>query len=163
MGDRAARVARELGLKFLLCASGQEWRRPELARAAAAPFIVPLNFPAVPKMPEADDWSAISLDQLRAWDWAPENPAVLRQQGLEIALTTHGLADRSTFRQNLQLALDRGLSENDALAALTTIPARLCGVEIQLGTIEAGKIANLTVVEGGSYFDLEARVRNSFG
>ena len=31
----------------------------------------------------------------------------------------------------------------DALAALTTVPAKLCGVEKQLGTIEAGKIANL--------------------
>src|SRR5205823_551311 len=35
----------------------------------------------------------------------------------------------------------------------------LCGVESQLGTIEVGKLANLTVVEGGSYFDSEAKVR----
>ncbi len=159
MVDRAARVARELGLKFYLCASGQEWRRPELVKSAAAPFIVPVNFPAVPKMPEEDDWASVSLDQFRAWDWAPENPALLRQQGVEIALTTHGLADRKSFRKNLQLALDRGLSENDALAALTTTPARLCGVEVQLGTIESGKIANLTVVEGSNYFDPEAKVR----
>ncbi len=159
MVDRAARVARELGLKFFLCSSGQEWRRPELAKSSNAAFIVPVNFPTVPKMPEEDDWASVSLDQLRAWDWAPENPALLRRQGLDIALTTHGLADRKNFRKNLQLALDRGLSESDAVAALTTIPARLCGVETQLGTIEKGKFANLTVVEGGSYFDPEAKVR----
>ena len=159
MVDRASRVAREVGVKFSIVSSGQEWRRPELAKAAAVPFIVPLNFPAAPKMPEDDDWLSVSLDQLRAWDWAPENAALLRAQGLDIALTTHSLADKKVFRKNLSLALDRGLAENDALAALTTVPAQLCGVDVQLGTIEAGKIANLTVVEGASYFDADAKVR----
>src|SRR6185369_3999063 len=60
------------------------------------------------------------------------------QQKLEIALTTYGLSDKKSFRKNLKLALDRGLSEDDALAALTTVPANLCGVEKQLGTIEKG-------------------------
>jgi imidazolonepropionase-like amidohydrolase len=159
MVDRAARVARELGLDFILAASGQEWRRPDLAAGARAPFIVPLNFPAVSKLPTDDDWEQLSLDQLRAWDWAPENAALLRRQGLEIALTTHGLADRKSFRKNLRAALDRGLTEADALAALTTIPARLCGLDRQLGTIAPGKIANLTVVDGAGYFDPDAKVR----
>src|SRR2546430_6391045 len=105
------------------------------------------------------DWEQVSLDQLRAWDWAPENAAWLRQQGREIALTTYGLSDKKNFRKNLRLALDRGLTENDALAALTTIPARLCGVAGRLGTIEVGKVANLTVVQGGGYFGPENKVR----
>jgi imidazolonepropionase-like amidohydrolase len=159
MADRAARVGRELGLDFCLVSCGQEWRRPDLAKATAASFIVPLDFPALPKLPEEDDWDQVTLDQLRAWDWAPENAALLRRQGLEIALTTYGLEDKSKFRPNLRLALDRGLPETEALAALTTVPARLCGVESQLGTIEPGKLANLAVVEGASYFDPEAKVR----
>ena len=158
MVDRSAQVARELNLDFIVVSCGQEWRRPDLAKATGAQFIVPLNFPTLPDMPGEDDWDQVSLDQLRAWDWAPENPALLRQQGLEIALTTYGLSDKKKFRQNLQLALDRGLSETDALAALTTVPAKLCGTENQLGTIETGKLANLTVVDG-SYFDPKAKVR----
>ncbi|MBI3874836.1 MAG: hypothetical protein HY300_02500 [Verrucomicrobia bacterium] len=86
MQDRAARVAAELGLKFHLVASGQEWRRPDMMQVITASFIVPLNFPAAPKMPEEDDWQSVSLDQLRAWDWAPENASLLRSQGHEIAL-----------------------------------------------------------------------------
>src|SRR2546427_6517099 len=86
-------------------------------------------------------------------------PIFLRQQGLEIALTTYGLSDKKKFRQNLRLALDRGLAENDAVAALTTVPAKLCGVEKQLGTIEVGKLAYLTVVEGTNYFNADAKVR----
>ena len=158
MVDRAARIAQELKLDFCLVSSGEEWRRPELAKAANAPFIVRLDFPEVSKMPEEDDWNDISLDQLRAWDWAPENPALLRRQNLEIALTTDGLSDKKNFRKNLKSALERGLSEEDALAALTTIPAKICGVEKWLGTIEAGKLANLTIVSG-NYFQPEAKVR----
>ncbi len=159
MCDRAGQLARELGLNFALCASGHEWRRPDLMKAVNAPFIVPLNLPSAPKLPDEDDWLDVSLDQLRHWDWAAENAAMLRQQGLEVALTTHALGDRKAFRKNLRLAMDRGLSERDALAALTTIPAKLCGVVDRLGTIEKGKIANLTVVEGTGYFDAEAKVR----
>src|SRR5207237_8736270 len=121
--------------------------------------LVPVNFPMLPKLPNEADWDQIKLDQLRAWDWAAENPAILIKQGLQIALTTYGLGDPKQFRPNLRLAVDRGLSESDALAALTTVPAKLCGVESQLGTIEMVKLANLTVVEGGSYFDSEAKVR----
>ena len=159
MGDRAALLAREIGLNFAVVASGHEWRRPDLMKAVNAPFIVPLNLPSAPKLPDEDDWLDVSLDQLRQWDWAAENAALLRAHGLEVALTTHALSDRKVFRKNLRLALDRGLSEADALAALTTIPARLCGVADQLGTVEKGKIANLTVVEGAGYFDAEAKVR----
>ena len=159
MVDRAALVARELGLDFCLVSCGQEWRRPDLAKTTGATFICPLNFPTLPKLPNETDWDQISLDQLRSWDWAPENPALLRQQGLEIALTTYGLSDKKKFRQNLRTALDRGLSETDALAALTTAPAKLCGVEDRLGAIEAGKLAYLTVVDHDSYFNEEAKVR----
>jgi imidazolonepropionase-like amidohydrolase len=159
MVDRAARVAAELKLDFVMVSSGQEWRRHDLLKATGATFIVPVNFPTLPKLPTEDDWQQISLDQLRAWDWAAENPAVLRQQGRELALTTYGLTDKKSFRKNLRLALDRGLSEDDALAALTVVPAKLCGVERLLGTIEAGKLANLTVVDGKGYFDPEAKVR----
>jgi imidazolonepropionase-like amidohydrolase len=159
MVDRAAHVAQELKLDFAIVSCGQEWRRPDLAKETGATFIVPVNFPTLPKLPSEDDWEQITLDQLRAWDWAAENPALLRQQNLAIALTTYSLADKKAFRKNVKAALDRGLSETDALAALTTIPAQLCGVEKQLGTIEPGKIANLTIVDGGGYFDLESRVR----
>ena len=128
------------------------------ARALPMRFIVPVNFPSLPKLPGDDDWVQVKLDNLRAWDWAAENPALLRQQGLDIALTTHGLSDKKVFRKNLRLALDRGLSENDALAALTTVPAKFCGVENILGTIEPGKLANLVVVDG-NYFEPESKVR----
>jgi imidazolonepropionase-like amidohydrolase len=159
MVDRAKRIAGEMNLDFCIVSSGQEWRRPDLAKSAAVPFIVPLNFPKLPKMPDEDDWDQVTLDEMRAWDWAPENPAVLQNQGLPVALTTYGLEDKKDFRPNLLLARDRGLAESNALAALTTVPAKLCGMENLLGAIEAGRIANLTVVDGAGYFDKESKVQ----
>lgn len=158
MVDRATKIAEEMKLNFAVVSCGEEWRRPKLAKATKAPFIVRLDFPEISKMPTEDDWADITLDQLRAWDWAPENPALLRQQGLEIALTTDGISDKKNFRKNLKGAIERGFSEEDALAALTTVPAKICGVEKWLGTIERGKLANLTVVDG-DYFEPESRVR----
>jgi imidazolonepropionase-like amidohydrolase len=159
MVDRAARLAAEFHLEFQIVSSGEEWRRPDLARIPGGAFIVPVNFPEVPDLPGEEDWDQVSLDQLRAWDWAPENAAVLRRQGAEVAFTTYGLGEKKHFRTNLRRTLERGFSETDAVAALTTVPARLCGVGDRLGTLEPGKIANLTVVQGDSYFEPEAKVR----
>ena len=38
------------------------------------------------------------------------------------------------------------------------MPARLCGVEKLMGTIERGKLADLTVVKGESYFNPDSKI-----
>ncbi|HVK59041.1 MAG TPA: amidohydrolase family protein, partial [Candidatus Kapabacteria bacterium] len=159
MVNRAAYIAKELGLKFHILATGQEWRRPDLLNEVDATFIVPLQFPEPPKLPEESDWEDVSLDNLRAWDWAPENAALLRREKRQVALTLYGMAERKHFRRNLRWAMDRGLSEADALAGLTIVPASLCGAEGDMGTIEKGKVANFTIV-AGSYFNPSDKVRD---
>ncbi|MDP6754389.1 MAG: amidohydrolase family protein [Verrucomicrobiota bacterium] len=158
MVDKAVRLGGEFGVQPVIVATGNEWRRPDLVKATGARFIVPVNFTKAPNMPSDADWEQVDLDQLRAWDWAPENPALLHQSGLEIALTTHGLKDKKSFRKNVAKVIERGLAKRDALAALTTAPAKLAGIEDQLGTVEPGKLANLVVVEG-DYFDPEAKLK----
>jgi len=158
MVDKSARLAGEFGIQPVIVATGHEWRRPDLVKPTASRFIVPINFPKAPKMPSDSDWDRVSLDQLRAWDWASENPVLLRKSGLEIAFTAHGLKDKKSFRENLAKVIERGLTKRDALAALTTTPAKLTGVADQLGTVETGKLANLVVVEG-DYFDPKAKLK----
>src|SRR6185295_3813567 len=41
-----------------------------------------------------------------------------------------------------------GLSHDDAIKALTLNAAKILGVDSQVGSIEAGKVANLVVVKG---------------
>jgi hypothetical protein len=45
MVDRATQLSGELALQPILLATGQEWRRPEFARAAGAPFMCRWIFP----------------------------------------------------------------------------------------------------------------------
>ena len=157
MTHRAGVIAREMNIEPILVACGQEWRRPDLAIAATSKYIVPVDFPSIPKMPKEDDWDQVALDQFRAWDWAPENPILLRRGKIQVALTTHGLANLNDFRKNLRKSIDRGMSEKDALASLTTIPAQMCGASNSLGEISPGKLANFVVVDG-NYFDPKAQV-----
>jgi imidazolonepropionase-like amidohydrolase len=153
MVDRASRLSKELGFRPIYIATGHEWRRPDLIKNIGSPFIVPVAFPAAPELPDEDDWTQVSLDQLRTWDWSPEIPALLAKDGRPIAFTLHGLADHKAFRKNIRQAIDRGLQESIALAALTTVPASLLDAARDLGTVEKGKLANLTIVDGKSYFD----------
>ena len=57
--------------------------------------------------------------------------------------------------------IENGLQSADAVRAFTIWPAQILGVENQLGSIEAGKIANLTVTRG-DLFDRNSRVAHVF-
>jgi imidazolonepropionase-like amidohydrolase len=52
------------------------------------------------------------------------------------------------LEHGLELAVDSGLSPTRALESVTRIAAEACGVSHLVGTIEAGKLADLLVVEG---------------
>lgn len=57
-------------------------------------------------------------------------------------------------------ALHRGgLSPAAALRTATLLPARLFGLDRDLGTVEPGKLADLTVVDGDPFTDFTAMVR----
>lgn len=62
---------------------------------------------------------------------------------------------------NLRRMIAAGLTEDAALAALTTNPAQLLGLSDRVGTIDNGKMANLVVTDK-SYFNEKAKVRYVF-
>ncbi len=158
---RNASLAREFGLRAHLVGSGDEYRWLDEISALGIPLIVPVDFPDVPEVPEEDedDDLAVTLDELRHWDSAPKNPKALIDAGNTVALTSHRLEDPRDILKNLYIAIDQGgLSAGEALAALTTTPARLLGIEDRAGTVEIGKMANLVLVEG-ELFAEEPRVR----
>src|SRR5439155_4965641 len=93
------------------------------------------------------------------------NAAVLYQHGIVFAFCTQGQpADKpgDKFRENLRKAIsDGGLPPEAALKALTVDAARILGVEKQLGSIAAGKVAHLTVTDG-DFQDTKTQVRYIF-
>ena len=120
--------------------------------------ILPLNFPGKPDVADPYRANQYTTDQLRHWDMAPDNPAKLQNQGFQFAFTSNGLKDKKQFRTNLISAVKRGLSEQDALAALTTTPAKRFGLASTHGKIQEGYQANLIVVDG-SYFNEDNPIR----
>jgi len=150
---RAARLAEELDLDTAwLVGNGDEYRRLDAVAALGRPLLLPLAFPEKPEVGEEDDLT-VSLQDLRHWDRAPHNPAALLGAGVPVAFTSHGLDDAKEIHPNLARALGDGLTPEQALAALTTTPAELLGIADRAGTVEAGKMANLVVVEGELFVD----------
>jgi imidazolonepropionase-like amidohydrolase len=86
--------------------------------------------------------------------------ATLQEAGIEFGFTTRE-ADAGDVRDNLRTMIEQGLSEDAALAALTTRPAAALGLDQRLGTVEEGKIANLVVTDG-NYFAEDTNVEHVF-
>jgi imidazolonepropionase-like amidohydrolase len=145
---RALKVAKEFHLNVWLLGSGHEYRQIEALAAAAATVIAPLDFPDAPEVVSPVDALDVSLLELTHWDLAPENPKRLHEANVAFALTTARLNRRADFTRNVRRAIERGLPDDAALAALTTTPARLLGVESRLGTIDRGKLGHLVVTDG---------------
>ena len=145
---QASRIASEAGVSASIVTAGDEYKRVASIAATGRTLIVPVNFPDAPDV--ADDANALEVrtEELRHWQAAPGNAAALAKAGVTFALTANGLKDVKTFRANVGKAIARGLSEDAALAAVTTTPARLLGADGKLGVIAPGAIANLTVTRG---------------
>ncbi|HRX80559.1 MAG TPA: amidohydrolase family protein, partial [Pirellulaceae bacterium] len=145
---RADEYARQFALNIAVRGSGHEYKRLDAIVATGRAIILPLEFPKPPNVASAETALNVDLEDLMHWDIAPENAARLDKAGVQIAFTSHGLKDQGTFLNAIRKAVERGLSSDSALRALTTAPAQLFGVEGKLGTIERGKIANLVVTDG---------------
>ncbi|TAK59389.1 MAG: hypothetical protein EPO24_07905, partial [Bacteroidetes bacterium] len=145
---RAQAIAKEFNLNYMVRGNGYEYRRLEAVKQTGAPIILPINFPETPAVKTSEDAIGVTLQELRHWDEAPENPKRLQEAGVQFALTTSTLKDVGSFSANVRKAVERGLSADAALAALTTTPAKLFGVEKKLGTLENGKMANFFITDG---------------
>ncbi len=144
---RAERFAREFGLRAMFRGGGREYRRAAEIAATGRPLILPLAFPAPPRVDSAEAEINAELDDLMHWRFAPENPARMERAGSRIALTTHGLESPGQFLPALRKAVSRGWPAEAALRALTTTPAELLGVARELGTLEPGKRASFVVAD----------------
>ena len=143
----ASRLVDEFGLDAMLVGSGEEYRWLDAVAATGMPVLLPLDHPDVPEVGDEDDLS-LGLDTLRHWDESPRNPGRLLDAGVQVAFTSHGHDDPKKLLTQVHQSIEAGLDSDAALAALTTTPARLFGVADRAGTVEAGKMANLVVVEG---------------
>ena len=97
-----------------------------------------------------------SFDQLGA---TLENAALLRKAGVTVALTTGGENNFRvrSLRQHAGNAVANGLPWDQALRAVTLSPAEIFGVADKMGSLQAGREANVVVWDGDP-FELSTRV-----
>jgi imidazolonepropionase-like amidohydrolase len=86
------------------------------------------------------------------------NPGKLAAAGVTIAITTdHPVVPINFLAHQAALSVKHGLDRDTALRALTINPARIVGIQDRLGSIEAGKDADL-VIWSGDPLDVLSRV-----
>jgi imidazolonepropionase-like amidohydrolase len=131
---------------------------PEIA-AAKLPVLVDLKWPEADK--DSDPEAIPSLRTLRFRDRAPSTPAALAKAGVKFAFYSGALTAPPDILKAAKKAIDAGLPPDAALRALTLTPAEIFGVADRLGSIEAGKIANLVVCDG-DLFDEKTKIKQVF-
>ena len=128
-------------------------------KKAGVPVILNVKWPA--KARESDPEEIPSLRTLQLRNKAPTTPAVLAAAGVPFAISSEGLDTPKEILKALKKSIDVGLKPADAIRALTLSAAEIYGVASRLGSIDKGKIANLTVVKG-DLFDEKSKVEMVF-
>lgn len=142
---RANKIAKEFGRQYIFKTDGDEYRRIDAMKGTGASFIIPVDFPAPYDVEDPMDARKVSYAQLKDWELAPTNPAVMEKAGIRFAITSYGLSNAKDFWTNLRTAIENGLSEKQALQSLTVIPAQMLNIADKVGTLEKGKEANFII------------------
>ena len=163
---RAVKIDKEFDIKFTIVGATEGWRA--LDALAGHPVVVSVNYPAPATvtgwsfrnaMRHATPDSAAADREARKVIEA--NAAAINKAGLKFALASGG-TPAAAFVANVRKAIAAGLPADVALQAVTIRAAELAGLGSAMGSIEAGKIANLVVTEGGNVLGDSAKVRAVF-
>jgi imidazolonepropionase-like amidohydrolase len=172
----------DLGFSLILADVKEGWPVANKIKASGARVFLSLDLPEEVKKEE--NKKSTKADSAKAKEVAkPKTAAELEKDALERrkseaianyttqasvfnkAGVSFGFSSLSAkpkdIPANLRRMIAAGLSEDAALAALTTTPAQLLGLSDRMGTVENGKMANL-VISDKSYFNEKAKVRYVF-
>ncbi|PYS94993.1 MAG: amidohydrolase, partial [Acidobacteria bacterium] len=152
--ERALDLAQEFNIKMIINGGQEADRVAARLKAMDVPVLLSLNFPRRTAAASAET-DPEPLRVLRERVEAPKTAGRLAAAGVRFAFQSGGMTAMADFLANASKAVDNGLSRDDAVRALTLRPAEILGVSNQLGSIEVGKIADLTITRG----DILARER----
>lgn len=147
--ERMVRFAEELNVDCVLYGGHEAFRAETALKQRRTPVIVNVKWPE--KAREADPAAEDSFRELETRAKAPSSPAALAAAGIPFAFTSDGLATPRDLLRGIKRAIDAGLKREDAIRALTLTPAEIFGIADRMGSIEPGRIANLTVVKGDPF------------
>lgn len=144
--DRMIRFGKELKTPVILYGGTEAWRAADSLKAAGVPLLINLRWPERER--DGDPDVVDSLRTLETREMAPAGPAALAKAGVRFAFYSGGIERPADVRRAVKKAVDAGLSNEDALRAMTLSAAQIYGVDDRLGSLEPGKIGNLFVTDG---------------
>lgn len=140
--DAALRLAKENNLKIIIGGAAEAWMVADKLAAAHVPVLTGAmnNIPG----------SFATLGQNQ------ENAGLLRRAGVQVVVTGNGPGDEETFnvrniKQEAGNAVAYGMSWDDALRAITLAPAEVFGVSDRIGSLRAGRDANVVIWSGDPF------------
>ena len=141
--DRALAIARDYELRPVLYGMQAGYARVETLKNSGAGVLVDLDWPEAEK--DVDPETDTPLPILHHRRKARATPALLAAAGVPFGFYSGDLSSPSKVLAGVRAAIAEGLSDDDALKALTLGTAKLFALEDRIGSIEVGKIANLVV------------------
>jgi imidazolonepropionase-like amidohydrolase len=140
----ALRFASEEALDAVLYGAGEGWKVVDAVAESKLPVVVGpvLTLPA---------------SRYDPYDSAYANAAVLARAGVRVAIMADDPENTRNLAFHAAMASAFGLPRELALRAITYEPARVLGLERELGTLAAGKIADLVVTDR-DLLDVRSRV-----
>src|SRR6266446_5896867 len=122
-------------LRMILAGGSEAYKVKDLLRSKGVPVIL-------------RPMLTLPLDEDDPYDRLLSQPAELAAAGVKFAFASFDNSFARRLGQNAANAVAYGLPYDEALRAVTVYPARIFGLDNQIGTIEPGKIANLIVTNG---------------
>ncbi len=108
--------------------------------------------------------TAEEQEALTYYEWKQEGQRYVTGRLYEMGarrflMGTDAIAEFGDYALGLELMVEAGLSTTDALLAATHNCAEACGILQDVGTLEAGKLADITIVDGDPLADIGAAGR----
>ncbi|MBT1687880.1 amidohydrolase family protein [Dawidia soli] len=166
---RVLDLQKGLGFPLVVAEVKEGWDVAPKLKAANAKVFLSLQLPEEKKEEKKDEpLKSMSAQEKEALD-KRKTEFTAKYTGQAVAFQKAGVpfgfsalqVKTGDIRGNLRKIIKAGLTEDQALAALTTTPAQLLGVSDMLGSVDAGKVANL-VVTRKPYFDEKSVVHYVF-
>ncbi len=134
----ALKWIKEQKIKAVLTGVAEGWRVADSIALAGIPVITG----PVMAMPTRDN---------EPYDQAYKNAGLMQKAGVKVALRTDEAENVRNLPFNAGFAAAYGMGRDEALRAVTIIPAEIFGVADKIGSIEVGKRANLFVSTGDPF------------
>jgi len=158
---RADKIGDEFNTQYIFKGNGTEYQRISEIKATNGKLILALNFPKAYDVTDVYDAMNVSYSAIKHWELAPYNLGIVAQNEIPFAITTSDLKEKKTFFANLQKAIKSGLSEKDALKALTYSPANFINQYNTIGSLEEGKQANF-IISSKPIFDKKSLIHENW-